>query len=184
MRTITIYVVFFFFLPTFCPGQRSTEDSSLVQQLLAMNLSFAEPVDSDYQPQRVQADPYVRYDYAIRSKKEDMEIRYALRPFDPSLPRTQYPNLTVFSALSSAATNSQEAVISQISIPQKEVEEVFGADWGILYQFTPKPGFSEAPMGRLLAIYKEEVGLALVFFFFDDPNNPAIDLRYPAVYFH
>ena len=149
-----------------------------------MGLDFVQPLDSDYKDYQLKNNPFFRCDYAIRSRKEDMEIRYALRPYQMGSPITQLPTLTVCSALSSAATNEEEAIIAQISIPKNELQEVFGADWGIMYQFTPKPGFSTAPLGRLLGLYKEEVGLVLVFFLFDDANNPAIDLRYPAVYFN
>ncbi len=149
-----------------------------------MAIDFLQPLDSDYKEESPKNNPFFRCDYVIRSRREDMEIRYALRPYQSGSPITQHPNLTVFSALSSAATNNEEAVIAQISIPIEELQEVFGADWGIMYQFTPKPGFSSAPYGRLLGLYKEEVGLVLIFFLFDDPNNSAIDLRYPAVYFN
>ena len=162
-------------------AQAATPLDSLLE---SMDLDFVQPLDSDYKDYQLKNNPFFHCDYAIRSRREDMEIRYAIRPYQTGSPTTQHPNLTVFSALSSAATNEEEAIIAQIAIPKKELQEVFGADWGKMYQFTPKPGFSSAPFGRLLGLYKEEVGLVLVFFLFDDPNNPAIDLRYPAVYFN
>ena len=60
--------------------------------------------------------------------------------------------------------------------------EDFNADWGKVFFFTPKPGFTRKSHCRLLALHKEGKGTAYIFFLFEEPDE-VLDHRFLALRF-
>lgn len=170
-----------------CPALGFAQGAGLpadFDQLLRQGgLSFAEPLDAGYRPVQLLDNEYQNCQYAIASGKEDLQIRYFVMPWDDADPLASSPHVATFRALSSVATNADDGHIYALEPSQASLREDFNADWGMVYFFQPKPGFSEQPLCRLLAIGKEGKGMAFVFFLFDDPANPALDTRYLALRF-
>ncbi|MCB9283143.1 MAG: hypothetical protein H6563_03640 [Lewinellaceae bacterium] len=151
-------------------------------KLEAMQLEIFRPLDSDYQPVAPQPGDFQEYDYIIRSRSEKMEIRYLAIPYREDQWDSQYPHILATRMVTHVATNAEDAPISLLSLGTTELD-AFHADWGVVYFFTPKDQVSERRTGELLVLHKEQRGTILVFFFFDDPDNPAIDRRFQSVQF-
>lgn len=147
------------------------------------NLEFFEPIEAGYRAVHVQDNEFQQYDFGIRSGKEKLEIRYFILPWNENNPYSTQPNITAFRAVTNAATNADEAVISAIQPAKETLEKDFNADWGMVYFFQPKPGFANSPFCRMVALAKEGQATVLVFYLFDDPGNAALDTRYLAVRF-
>ena len=155
---------------------------SFQQKLEAMQLEVFRPLDSDYHPLSSHPGDFQVCDYIIRSRSEKMEIRYLAVPFREDKWESQYPHILATRMVTHVATNAEDVPISLLSLGTTELE-AFHADWGVVYFFTPKSQVSERRIGELLVLHKEERGTILVFFFFDDPDNPAVDLRFQTVQF-
>jgi hypothetical protein len=154
------------------------------KQLLAQcNVEFFEPVEAGYKDFEPWTNPYQPCHFAIRSREEDLQIRYFLQPWNENDPFATTPHVATFRLLTNLATNADEAVISAIQPTKKSLKEDFNADWGMIYFFQPKAGFSDLPNCRLLALYKEGKGTVFVFYLFKDPGNEALDTRYLALRF-
>ncbi len=58
----------------------------------------------------------------------------------------------------------------------------YQADWGKVFFFQPKTGFSSARHCKMLALYREGQSMAFVLFLFDEPG-PVLDRRALALRF-
>jgi hypothetical protein len=154
------------------------------QQLLDQTgIEFFEPLDAGYRDIVPLENEYQSCHFAIRSKREDLQIRYFILPWNDGDPTTTNPHLATFRALTSVAVNSDEAVISAIQPEREKLRNDFNADWGMIYFFQPKPGFSELPACRMVSLCKEGKGTVFIFYLFDDPANEALDTRYLSLRF-
>ena len=147
----------------------------LLEKLEAMEAELLLPLDSDYRVIPGREDDFQPCDFAIRSRKEGMEMRFLLLP-------TDYPHVLAVRTATPVATNDPQAPIALLTLGAEELL-LFHADWGVEYVFTPKPGFSEHRFGKLMVLHKEGRGAVMVFFLFDEADNPAIDMRYQCVEF-
>lgn len=183
MRFRYFFAIGFCSLAQWLPAQKMQPSSYFKQLLEETGLEVFEPVDAGYRSFELWENEYLNCQYAINSRREDLEIRYYIMPWDEADANTTAPNVTTFRILTTVATNSDNAVISGIQPPQEFVQKNFNADWGMTYFFTPKPAFSDAPACKLMAISKEGKGTVFIFFLFDDPGNSAIDLREASMRF-
>ncbi len=179
VKTVIVLVL----LPLYSFTQSIELPIDFEEKLATVNLLINHPLDAGYEQYPVDENQYQNYDLSIKSKVEGMEIRYYVLPYSESDTLSMSPDVLCLRASTAIAVNDDEALMTMLRISRQELRESFGADWGILYFLTPKPGFSNSKFCRMLALHKEEVGSVLVFFLFDDPNNEAIDLRFPAVKF-
>jgi len=153
------------------------------QLLKQTDLEFLQPLEAGYRDLYLQPNEFQNCDFAIRSPKEDLEIRYFIQPWDDKKPDTTNPHLATFRALTSVATNAEEAFISAIQPAREDLVNDFNADWGMVYFFQPKAGFSDQPFCRMVALCKEGKATVFIFYLFDDPSNEALDTRYLALRF-
>jgi hypothetical protein len=112
------------------------------QQLSRMQLEFLEPVEAGYKDVRVVQNEFFDYDFAIRSRRERLEIRFAIAPFQPGDQAVNVPHVRAMRLVSHLATNEGESIISALSIDEAELREQFNADWGKVFFFTPKEKFT------------------------------------------
>lgn len=152
-------------------------------QLEQLQVDFIQPLERNYKSIRTKKNDFFSCNFGMRSKKEKLEIRYTLQAFNPQKQADHFPEVKAFTMATNLATNSQEAIITNLSIDEKYLQEQFNADWGTVYTFRPKLRFSEKPICQMLALYKEGRGFAYVFFLMDDPNNSALDYRFFALKF-
>jgi hypothetical protein len=151
------------------------------EKLQLMQLDLFLPVDSDYRllAGNKDKDDFQPCDLAMRSRKEKMEIRYLAYPWREEDLAVQFPHILAMRTVTHVATNEEDVPITLLSLGAEELQ-TFHADWGAEYIFTPKPEFSKTRYAKLLALFKEERGVLMIFFLFDDPDNPAVDLRYQS----
>lgn len=146
-------------------------------KLRFMQAELLLPLDSDYRMRSQRPDEFQPFDLGMESRKEKMEIRYLAYPQLDDYWAANYPHVLAARTAAHTATNAEDAHMTQLSLGAKELK-AFNADWGVEYVFSPKSQVTAHRYGKLLVLYKEGRGALLVFFFFDDPNNEAIDLRY------
>ncbi len=153
-------------------------------QLHALNVEVFQPLEARYKSVRLPRNSFLECPYGIWSAKEQLEIRYYLQP-RPSEDQGRFiPDLKAFTMVSHLATNEPSAVITKLAISEDELANEFNADWGKLFYFTPKKQFSEKKYCQMLVLYKEDAGMAYIFFLFDEADNPALDYRYYALKFN
>jgi len=163
-------------------GQPFDIPAPLNEKLAVMQLDLLLPVDSDYRLLPPRQDEFQSCDLALRSRSEKMEIRYLAHPWKEENTTSGFPQILAARTVTHVATNAPEAPITLLSLGAGDLQ-LFNADWGVEYVFTPKPEFSEHRFGKLLVLFKEQRGTLMVFYLFDDPDNPAIDLRYQSLIF-
>jgi len=118
---------------------------------------------------------YLQYDFAMYSQKDKLEIRCYLIPFDTLRMDSQFPHVKTGQLFTTLIDNTQQTHASAFDFGPITLRETFRADWGHLYFFHPKEGFSASQHCKMLTLYKEGVGTAFVFFLFDKANNQAVD---------
>lgn len=153
------------------------------QLLSRAGIEFFEPLDAGYRDIELPENEYLNCQFAIRSGREDLQIRYFVLPWDEADPASVNPHLATFRALTTIASNADDAVISAIRPEPEVLLRDFNADWGMTYFFTPKPGFSDQPACKMLALCKEGRATVFVFFLFDEPGNVALEVRHLALRF-
>ena len=146
-------------------------DEEFVQMLDQAGIEFIQPVEARYKPAPLLKNPFQPYGYAIRSRKEGLEIRYIIRPYDPNLASADIPHVEAARLVSHLASNEQDYLIAGREIAPEVLAGYFNADWGIQYFFRPKKGFAAWNHCELLALHKDGRGTAFVLFLFDEPSR-------------
>lgn len=151
--------------------------------LEAADMEFLEPVEARYKAIRIGKNLFQSYDFAIRSRKEKIEIRYLIEPYDEKNPIADIPHLASIRLLTHLASNSEEAgVITGLDIEAKKLKTDFNADWGKTFFFKTKNSFSTKSHCKMLALFREGRGMAYVFFLFDKVTED-LDRRFLALRF-
>lgn len=151
------------------------------QKLEACNLFFIEPVEGKYKDRPVLKNDYIDIDFTIRSKKEDLEIRYAIYPLTEENALIHSPRVKTMQVISNVATNDQDAVITVHSLSEA-ILDWFGADWGAEVYFRPKLKFSSRKHCKMLSLYSEGKASVFLFFLFDKASKE-LDSRTFAIQF-
>lgn len=178
----SIILPLFFFSPS-CSYAQLNLPLEFASELYRLKIDLIEPLEASYKPVRIAKNDYLNCSYVIWSKKEQLEIRYAIAPYNENKTTDLFPDLKSFTMASNLATNDESAVITKLSVEKDRLQNDFRADWGTIFHFRPKPAFSDKEHCQMLALYKDEQAYAYVFFLFDDPNNEALDYRFYALRF-
>jgi len=178
----------FFFLaaasfPNFLAAQKIDYPKTFRQLLEKTGVELLEPLDAGYKDFYLPQNELQTCPFGLRSKKENLEIRYFVLPFDKRNYSSMNPHIQTMRMVATIATNEPESFISVIQPGAQDMKRDFNADWGRIYFFKPKPAFSNKPHCRMLALYKEGKGTVFVFYLFDKTDNPALDTRYFALRF-
>lgn len=165
-------------------AQKTLPSPSFDMLLEDAKIELFTPIDTDYKSINISKDynAFQHYDWAIRSRKEKLEIRYLIQPIDTTKAFYFPPNANFMRTLTHLASNSGEQVIAVHSVDEKDLKEVFHADWGKEVLFIPKENFATQTYCRMLMLHKEEVGDVFVFFLFNTPSED-LDNRYYALEF-
>lgn len=139
------------------------------QKLKEMELEFLEPLEQSYKKTRIQKNIILDYDFAIKARKTDMEIRFALFPEKENA--NTFPHINVMSLASSVATNEDEEARMVLHEMSKTDLKSYNADWGAVVFFQPKRIFTDKDHCKMLALYQEGKGLAYVFYLFDEATE-------------
>ncbi len=182
MKTITaLFLTIALLVSSSAFSQKIDFSDSFLEKLEAVGLDFLAPLDTDYKDVFVVRNDWLSYDFAIRSRKEKLELRYVIEPADADNPLHSVPTVQFTRLLTHLATNEQEAVITVHRLSSGDLE-LFNADWGKVAFFKPKNGFTDKHNCKLLSLYREGQGMAHVLFLYNKPTE-AIDNRFYALRF-
>lgn len=145
-------------------------------------IDFYEPVEGNYKSFKLRKDVFQPGDFAMRSRREQIEIRYQIAPYSEHNPIFQALHVECMRQIIHLAANDEESVITVLSIDDEELSRDFNADWGKIFFFQPKDQFSTSKHCKMLALYAEGKGIVLVYFLFDKPSQE-LDNRYLALRF-
>lgn len=162
-------------------GQLEYSDSFLYL-LENAQIDFYEPVEGKYKAIKLQKEVFQPCDFGMRSRKEQLEIRYIIAPYSENSPAFNAPHVESARMVAHLATNDPDAVITILSMDELELRDKFNADWGKVFFFKPKEQFSTSKHCKMLSLYAEGKGMALVFFLFDKPSTE-LDNRFLALRF-
>jgi len=143
--------------------------------LEAARLQYFGPLEDSFKAIRVRRNQVLDYDMAIRSKKKNLEIRYAIQ-----LPKTlTYPHMNSLSLATSVASNEEDTAVAVHDISKEDLKTFYNADWGATFYFKPKTGFSSRKYCKMLALHAEDKASVYVFYLFDKINEELDQQLYP-----
>jgi len=171
------------FLSISLSAQRIDYPDNFLEKLSQMSLEIVEPTESSYRDVWVLKNEVQTYDFAIRSRKEKLEIRYILQAHNNNNPLSSFPDIEFLKLTTQLASNNGEASpMSFHEVEPKELEEIFQADWGRYVFFQPKGAFAQWPHAKLLSLYKANHGLVHILFLYKKPSI-SLDNRFYAIQF-
>lgn len=175
--------LFFLFFINSVFGQKIELNEAFQAKLNEVKVDFFEPLEAAYRdvPVQKEANKFQDYDFAIRSKKEKLEIRYLIHPIEDNDLAFLPPSANFIRILTHLASNDDEHLIAVHSMTNEGLK-TFGADWGKEAVFTPKSVFSDKKHCKMLMLHKEGRGNVFLFFLFDEANK-TLDDRYYALKF-
>lgn len=159
-------------LPDLLTAQRVDLSDDFSDLLAEVNAQLVLPVEADYKDIRPLKNRWMSYDFSIRSRRERLEIRYKILPFEKEHRTFYAPHVKAMQVMMQVATNSDEAVVSTLSLSEKALKEEFRADWGKLFTFQPKEEFSPKQTCQMISLFREGQGMVFLFFLFNKP--PAV----------
>lgn len=172
MKKILLFLFFSSLATTAFSQKKIKYSKAFLAKLEQTQIDIFTPVEGKYKSTRPTKNDYQAIDHVIFSKKEALEIRYAIIPFEENKPTTQIPHVDFMRVVMSTATNEEEdAVVSVHAIPDQDLKTNFNADWGSMAYFQPKTRFSKYKHCRLVSLYSEGLGMVYVFFLFDEPSR-------------
>ncbi|MFT4758067.1 MAG: hypothetical protein ACI9XO_000643 [Paraglaciecola sp.] len=177
------FIGLFLSLSTFVFAQNITYPAAFQDLLTEVSIEIFTPFDSKYRDFEPHNNQLEKYDFRIVSRKEKLDIRYAVKPCRKGDIMSHNPHLLTMRAVASVATNEQDYVISALEMSKEKLQNDFNADWGMTYFFTPKNDFARTPHCRMIALHKEGKGTAFVFYLFDNVKNEALNRRYFSMQF-
>jgi hypothetical protein len=132
----------------------------------------------DFEEIEVKRNYNIFYQYAIKDKHSNFEIRIFIKPFKDIFRDTLNfnPNKFSLSFLSSVALNASGNVIPDIPqidlFPQDGVKKEFNADWGGTTAFVPNTEFGKGfSFCALNCLRKNDICEVYIFYMFDDVPN-------------
>ena len=155
--------------------------SNFQTKLTATGVNFLTPVEHHFKVVNVSQNDLQPHDFAIRQKKDKVEIRYWVLP-DTGIIAGGYPHINFSSRTMTLASNDDNEVVSTISLIQlseKTLTEKYHANWGAISFFTPKKSFSDKRYCKMVGLYREGLGYVYTFFLYNNVNvdfNAGYDL--------
>lgn len=174
-----------FALPSLLNAQRVDLPEDFINLAADMSVDFMAPLDAGYKDVRTYPNPHQNYEFAIRSRKEKLEIRYHLEPEDEGKPMTRIPHVRCMQMIANVASNEEDTRVSALSLPDSISLNQLNADWAKVFFFTPKKTFSTRYTCQMLAMYKEGRGMVFAYFLFNKPpmelDNRLLTVRFEDV---
>ena len=76
---------------------------------------------------------------------------------------------------STVATNDEDALMALHEMSNQDLKK-YNADWGASFFFQPKKMFSSKKHGKMIALFKEDRGMVIIFYLFNEPSEE-VDLQ-------
>lgn len=139
--------------------------------LQLMEAEVLPPIDGGYKSFRPPENFTQNCHWAVRSRKDGLEIRYLLAPYNREHPINDHPGLAAHRLAMHIGSNTENAVMTARDLTDNEREVLYNADWGKVYILSPKADFSTYTYCKLVVLYREDSGLAYIFNLFDEPSQ-------------
>lgn len=178
---ISTATLFFLFVAFSMTAQKVQLSENFEAKLTASNLEFVMPIESDYKDVFILKNDLQSYDFAIRSRKEQLEMRYIIEPYDANDPKSNLPSVRFIQLLMHLATNDQDAMMAIHNVNPTDLQ-LFHADWGKYAFFKLKTGFASSVQCRLLSLHQTGSGTAHILSIYKEPSI-ALDNRFYALQF-
>ncbi|MCB0661197.1 MAG: hypothetical protein KDC24_00545 [Saprospiraceae bacterium] len=176
MNPIRSILLLFISLGTVQLQSQTFEFSPALDEVIdEYHLEASTPTENRFKSIRQLPTAYLPFIYGMHSEKAGLEIYVAFQPYDSRNPATAKPQIETTRLMTNAATNREDAVITVLDLSKSYVRKIFGADWGKEIYFQPKASISGKAHCRMVSIFKDEVGLLTLFFFFNEKNNSLED---------
>ena len=147
-----------------------------LQILQEVDAEVMPPLDAGYKVRYPVSNRTQNYQWVLRSRKEKLEIRYLVSPFNTTSPTLKYPAVAAHRLAMHVCSNAEEAMITARDLDEEELQDFYNADWGKIYIFPPKDDFSLYAHCKMVVLFKEDRGIVYLFHLFNEPS-PAIDQR-------
>lgn len=163
-----IQKILFFTLLVFSTDIFSQDnDYSLFNEITQkMGVDYSSPLDGKYQAIKWIDQPYWGEHFSLVSRKENMEIKILFKP-----EILDHPNVNSVRWITQIASNEEETAISFVPLTEERTKELYGADWAKVFFFKPKISSSLYSETKMIALFKEEVGMIFVFFLFNQADQ-------------
>ena len=126
-------------------------------------------IPSNYSQTPVIKNGDVEYDFAIKSKDKQLEIRYKIRPIIPLQQNSN--NLSDAMLLTMALNISGGKMVEPQPFPPQSVKDEFKADKGFTAMVPTKSEFGKGyKMCMINVIHKDNIADAYTFYLFDNPQ--------------
>lgn len=146
--------------------------TTFTQKLEQHHIHIALPLENKFKTVKIDSSKYMPYDFAIKSRKEKLEMRYYIHPFEVNdSTMNDIPQVQSMLLLTNIAKNEEDAITAVHRINQSELKETYQADWGIVAYFQPKTTFSHFTDCKMVALFKEGQATAYIFYLFDGYND-------------
>lgn len=145
--------------------------NELSAALQFMDAEVMPPIDGGYRGFRPPDNFTQNCHWAIRSRKDGLEIRYLLSPDQEEQPISNHPELAAHRLAMHICSNEENAIMTARELTDNEREVLFNADWGKVYILSPKADFSPYTYCKMVVLYRENSGLAYIFNLFDEPSQ-------------
>lgn len=177
MKRITWIILLFLITPLLIKAQQNWKiNEEFDNALQLLNAEVMPPLDGAYKTYNPSQNSTQNCQWALRSRKEKLEIRYLATPLSLGKKTQQYPSIAAHRLAMHVCSNEENAIITARDLSEHEQEVLYNADWGRVYIFPPKLDFSSYTYCKMIALYKEGKGMAYIFNLFDNPS-PNIDSR-------
>ena len=182
MKYLSYFLFFLFTTPTIAQLEYPPQFAELLE---ATDLMLSHPLENQYKKTRIQKNDLFNYHYAIKKKKGDLEIRYAIQSWaSKSEEVNAVPHITSMNLVSTLASNSEDALISYHILSDADLKEKYNADWGLVAYFRPKKNFSEKKHCKMLSLFSEGKGIVSVFYLFDEVSEELENQKFCIMFGH
>lgn len=145
--------------------------SELAIALEQMNAEVLPPIDGNYKGFSPYENNTQNCHWAIRSRKDGLEVRYLLVPHSEDRPISNQPGLAANRMTMHLCSNDESAIITARELTDHELEVLYNVDWGKVYIFPPKMDFSPYAYCKMVVLYKEDKGITYIFNLFEEPSQ-------------
>ncbi len=169
MKYLPVLLLCFFTSPMVAQLEVPTTFADLLDNT---QMVFSQPLENQYKARKVTTNELCEYQYAMKKKKGDLEIRYAIKPMSEQIEAVQsIPHIPTINLITTLASNEDDSVISYHVISQQSLKDNYKADWGLVAFFRPKEMFSDKKHCKMITLFKEGKATAHIFYLFDEVSE-------------
>jgi hypothetical protein len=191
MQRLAYAILFLFAVLAALSGTAHSEvmpDEAFIRELDDADLVFRETLLKDFAPAPIIENRHMNYELAASLDQPRLEIRYAIRTYDPSPREAEVSpeNMAepMFTTTLLNITQQDSDILESAAFAPDSVKNEFNADWGASAVIIPKAEFSGGDFDRCMVvfIYKERAG-AFMFYLYNSATQEAAMRGWDGVFY-